>query len=35
MWCHVLGEGQWGAYDVFVEEVDVVTLRIRWIVVKG
>lgn len=35
MWSHIFGECQGGCDDVFIQQVDVVTIRICRVVVKG
>ena len=35
VWCNVLGEGQSGRSDILIQEVNVVTFWIRWVVVEG
>lgn len=34
VWSDILGKGEWSRHDVLVEEVDVVTLGIVWVIVK-
>jgi hypothetical protein len=35
VWGDVFGECQRRGYDIFVEEVDIVTFGVRWVVIKG
>ena len=35
VWCDVFGESERGGDDVLVQKVDVVTLRVSWVVVEG
>jgi hypothetical protein len=33
--CDVFGEGEWSGNNVLVEKVDVIALRVGWVVVEG